>query len=255
MMESMAELLTPASLVAFLTLSAMEIVLGIDNIIFISILVAKLPAGLQARGRKLGIGLALFFRIALIFSLSWLMALTRPLFTAFGAEISGRDLILIFGGLFLVAKAVYEIHEKLESGPAEEIIGGGASFGWIVLQIGLIDIIFSLDSVITAVGMSNQLPIMVGAMLVSVGAMAVAAVPVGDFVHRHPTIKMLALAFLVLIGTMLLMEGLGTHVNKGYIYFAMAFSVIVEMLNIRFRVKAKPVHLKGPDYVEPKKPD
>lgn len=249
----MADLFTPAAGVAFLTLTAMEIVLGIDNIIFISILVTKLPRAVQSRARRIGISLALIFRLGLIFSLSWLMTLTRPLFTAFGNEVSGRDLILIFGGLFLIAKSVYEIHEKLESGPAEEITNAKAAVGFamVVAQIGLIDIIFSLDSVITAIGMSNQLPIMVGAMLVAVAVMALSARPVGDFVHRHPTIKILALAFLVLIGTMLLMDGLGTHVNKGYIYFAMAFSVVVEMLNLRFRGKLKPVELKTPSYVEP----
>ncbi len=248
----MSEFFTPAALVAFLTLSAMEVVLGIDNIIFISILVSKLPVSQQALARRFGIGLALVFRILLIFSISWLMGLTRPLFVAFGNEISGRDLILIFGGLFLVAKAVYELHEKLESGPVEETtqVPVGAGFAMIVAQIGLIDIIFSLDSVITAVGMSNQLPIMIAAMLVAVASMALLAAPVGAFVHRHPTLKVLALAFLVLIGTMLFMDGLGTHVNKGYIYFAMAFSVVVEILNIKFRHKETPVALKTPEYVE-----
>ncbi len=248
----MEELFTPAAGVAFLTLTAMEVVLGIDNIIFISILVTKLPKALQGKARRLGISLALIFRLILIFSLSWLMSLTQPLFTAFGHEVSGRDLILIFGGLFLIAKSVYEIHEKLESGPADELshAGGTANFVSVVVQISLIDIIFSLDSVITAVGMSNQIPIMVAAVLVSLFVMAISARPVGDFVHKHPTIKILALSFLVLIGTMLLMDGLGTHVNKGYIYFAMAFSVVVEMLNLRFRGKAKPVELKSPEYVE-----
>lgn len=243
----MESLLTSDALIALVTLTAMEIVLGIDNIIFIAILVGKLPEEHQARIRNIGIGLALFLRLALLFSISWVMGLTEPMFTVLGNEISGRDLILLLGGLFLIGKATFEIHEKLESG--HELVGGDqkglsrAKPGPILFQIILLDIVFSLDSVITAVGMANQIIIMVIAMVVAVGVMLVSAGAIGAFVQRHPTIKILALSFLLLIGVMLLVEGMGGHVNKGYIYFAMAFSLLVEVLNMRYRKKHVPVAL------------
>jgi predicted tellurium resistance membrane protein TerC len=232
-------------LVALLTLTAMEIVLGVDNIVFIAILVARLPADKRERIRKLGIGLALIIRIGLLFALSWLMGLTQPLFGLFGREMSGRDLILLGGGLFLVAKAAHEMHAKLE-GPEESETGGPpkpASVGPVLAQILALDIVFSLDSVITAVGMASQLWVMVTAMVISVGVMLVSAGKIGDFVDRHPTVKMLALSFLLLIGVMLVGEGFGQHINKGYIYFAMAFALAVELLNMRLRKVHKPVQL------------
>jgi predicted tellurium resistance membrane protein TerC len=243
--------ITTDSLIALLTLTSMEIVLGIDNIIFISILVAKLPAHQQESARKLGIGLALGLRLALLFSISWVMGLTEPLFAVVGKEFSGRDMILLLGGLFLIAKATFEIHEKLESGPSEMLgavgsAGAGAQFGKILFQILLLDVVFSLDSVITAVGMAGEIWIMVVAMIVAVVVMLISARPIGGFVHKHPTIKILALSFLLLIGVMLLVEGMGSHVNKGYIYFAMAFSFGVELLNMRYRKVRKPVELLEP---------
>ena len=243
-------LTSPGVWVGFLTLTALEIVLGIDNIVFISILAGKLPAEQQARARKLGLAAAMSTRILLLFSLSWMVGLTRPLFTVFGNGFSGRDLVLLVGGLFLVAKSTYEIHDKLEGEH-----GGGSrqtypSFASVIVQIMLLDIVFSLDSVITAVGMVNQIVIMVAAVVTAVGIMMVFSTPVSDFVHRHPSIKMLALAFLLLIGVMLFVEGLDHHVSKGYIYFAMAFSLFVEMLNLRMRSKAKPVELHTPYVAE-----
>ncbi|HET9449792.1 MAG TPA: TerC family protein [Aggregicoccus sp.] len=231
--------------IALATLTAMEIVLGVDNIVFIAILVARLPADRRERIRKLGIGLALVIRIGLLFALSWLMGLTAPLFTVLGNELSGRDLILLGGGLFLVAKAVHEMHAKLE-GPEEGDTGGvpkAAAVGAVLAQILALDIVFSLDSVITAVGMASQLWVMVTAMVISVGVMLVFAGKIGDFVDRHPTVKMLALSFLLLIGVMLVAESFGQHINKGYIYFAMAFALGVELLNMRLRKVHKPVHL------------
>lgn len=233
----MEMLFTPESLLALLTLTAMEVVLGIDNIVFISILVGKLPAHQQDQVRKLGIGLALFARLALLFSISWVMGLTEPLFTVFSLPMSGRNLILLFGGLFLVAKATYEIHEKLEVHGDDQSSAGSTKgkYAAILLQIIMLDIIFSLDSVITAVGMVKHISIMVIAMLISMLVMLVSAKAIGNFVERHPTVKILALAFLILIGVMLLAEGTGQHMPKGYIYFAMAFSLSVEMLNMRYR--------------------
>ncbi|MDY7229503.1 TerC family protein [Hyalangium rubrum] len=231
--------------VALLTLSAMEIVLGVDNIVFIAILVAKLPPDKRERIRKLGIGLALIIRIGLLFALSWLMRLTEPLFTVLGEGISGRDLILLGGGLFLVAKSVHEMHSKLEGPDIEGTTQApsAAAVGSVLAQILALDIVFSLDSVITAVGMASQLWVMVTAMIIAVGVMLIFAGRIGDFVERHPTVKILALSFLLLIGVMLVAEGLGQHINKGYIYFAMAFALVVELLNMRLRKVHKPVHL------------
>ncbi len=231
--------------IALLTLSAMEIVLGVDNIVFIAILVGKLPPEKRERIRKLGISAALIIRIGLLFTISWMMRLTEPLFTVLDKSFSGRDLILLGGGLFLVAKAVHEMHAKLEGAEAQESgkAPSAASAGLVLGQILVLDIVFSLDSVITAVGMANQLWVMVVAMIIAVGVMLVFAGKIGDFVDRHPTVKILALSFLLLIGVMLVAEGLGQHINKGYIYFAMAFALVVELLNMRLRKVHKPVHL------------
>ncbi|WP_129125815.1 TerC family protein [Geomonas oryzae] len=235
----------PQVWMALITLTALEIVLGIDNIIFISIQASKLPAALQEKARLTGLGLAMFIRVALLFSLTWLMGLTTPLFSLFGNEISGRDLILISGGLFLIWKSTMEIHEKLEG---EEVVHAskvGATFGAVIVQILLLDIVFSLDSIITAIGMASQLFIMVAAVVIAVGFMMLFSGKISAFVERHPTIKMLALSFLLLIGVSLIGEGFGMHIPKGYIYFAMAFSVMVEMLNLRMR-RGKPVKLHEP---------
>ena len=228
-------LLNPEIWIAFLTLLALEIVLGIDNIIFISILVDKLPAERQALARRLGLGLALVMRVLLLLSLSWVIGLTAPLFTVLGQEISGRDLILILGGLFLLGKATYEIHENLEGEEGHKSAKVKATFGSVLIQIILLDIVFSLDSVITAVGMVDEVSVMIAAVVVSIGVMLVSAEAVSGFVSRHPTVKMLALSFLLLIGFSLLLEGFGQHVPKGYIYFAMGFAVVVELLNLRVR--------------------
>ena len=237
----------PQIWIALLTLTVLEIVLGIDNIIFISILSGRLPEQQQKKARSLGLFLAMFMRIGLLFSLTWIMRLTEPLFTVLGVEISGRDLILILGGLFLLAKSTHEIHTRLEG---EEEGGGGrtaSSFTSVIVQIMLLDIVFSLDSVITAVGMTNLIWVMVGAVVAAVGFMLIFVGPISDFVHRHPTVKMLALSFLLLIGVVLIAEGFDQHISKGYIYFAMAFSVFVEMLNLRLRNKRiAPVKLRGP---------
>jgi predicted tellurium resistance membrane protein TerC len=232
--------LTSDALIALFTLTAMEIVLGIDNIIFISILVERLPTSHREQARKIGILLALVLRLGLVFSISWVMGLTKPLFEVFGREISGRDLILLGGGLFLIAKATFEMHHKIEGDPQADIKDTArkhATFASILVQILLLDIVFSLDSVITAVGMAQHVWIMVTAMMVSVGVMLVAAASIGRFVEKHPTIKILALSFLMLIGVMLVAEGWGGHVSKGYIYFAMTFSLVVELLNMRYRNK------------------
>ncbi|WP_341677082.1 TerC family protein [Niveibacterium sp. SC-1] len=235
----------PNAWVALATLTALEIVLGIDNIIFISILVGRLPEAQRDIGRRLGLLLAMGTRIALLASLAWIMRLTSPLVTVVSQDISGRDFILIGGGLFLLWKSVHEIHNSLEG--AEEEAGSvprSVSFVGTLIQIAIIDIVFSLDSVITAVGLANQLAVMALAIVIAVGVMMVAAKPIGDFVDRHPTVKMLALSFLVLVGVTLIAEGFDTHVPKGYIYFAMAFSIVVEMINIRLRSKlARPVQL------------
>jgi len=245
-------LTSPESWIALATLTALEIVLGIDNIIFISILAGKLPHGQQSRARRLGLLVALVTRIALLFSLSWVVRLTAPLFTVVGQAISGRDLILMLGGLFLLAKATHEIHERLEGEPEHTTRSARPSFASVILQIMLLDIVFSLDSVITAVGMVDELVVMIVAVIVAVAIMLLAADAISAFVDRHPTIKMLALAFLLLIGVTLVAEGLHHHIPKGYIYFAMAFSVFVEVLNLATRRKRRPeapVHLR-PSYVK-----
>jgi predicted tellurium resistance membrane protein TerC len=233
---------SPESWIALLTLTVLEIVLGIDNIIFISILAGKLRPEQQDKARKVGLGLAMFIRIGLLASLAWIAKLTNPLFTVLGQEISGRDLILLLGGVFLLAKATHEIHDKLEGEEGHASAKVAASFSAVIIQILLLDIVFSLDSVITAVGMANELGVMITAVVIAVGVMLFAAGPVSAFVERHPTVKMLALSFLLLIGMSLVAEGLDQHIPKGYIYFAMAFSVLVELLNLRAKRKA-PVHL------------
>lgn len=241
----------PQAWIALATLTALEIVLGIDNIIFISILSSKLPAHQQEKARMTGLGLAMFTRIALLFSLTWLMGLTAPLFSVVGREVSGRDLILIAGGLFLLAKSTLEIHDKLEGEEGHSSAKAAASFGGIIFQILLLDIVFSLDSIITAIGMASQLAVMVAAVVIAVGFMMLFSGKISAFVDEHPTIKMLALSFLILIGVALIGDGLDMHIPKAYIYFAMAFSVGVEMLNMRVRAKGKPVKLHQP-YIEDK---
>jgi predicted tellurium resistance membrane protein TerC len=237
----------PQVWLALVTLTALEIVLGIDNIIFISIQAGKLPVVQQEKARLVGLGLAMFIRVALLFSLTWLMGLTAPLFTLLNQEISGRDLILISGGLFLLWKSTKEIHEKLE-GSVEQGAGGSAvvSFTGIIVQILLLDIVFSLDSIITALGMANKLAVMVAAVVIAVGFMMLFSGAISAFVERHPTVKMLALSFLLMIGLALIGDGLDMHIPKGYIYFAMAFSVMVEMFNIRLRRQGEPVKLHRP---------
>jgi predicted tellurium resistance membrane protein TerC len=235
---------SPESWIALLTLTVLEIVLGIDNIIFISILASKLPQEQQAKARKVGLGLAMFIRLALLASLAWIARLTTPLFTVFSQEISGRDLILLIGGLFLLAKATHEIHDKLEGEEGHASAKVAASFTSVIVQILALDIVFSLDSVITAIGMANELAVMMAAVVIAVAVMFVAAGPISNFVERHPTVKMLALSFLLLIGMSLVAEGFDQHISKGYIYFAMGFSVFVEMLNQRLhKVSKPPVHL------------
>jgi predicted tellurium resistance membrane protein TerC len=234
----MLELLTdPQAWLAFVTLSALEIVLGIDNIIFISVLVGRLPPGQRRKARNFGLLLAMGSRIALLLSIVWLIGLTRPWFSVLGNEISGRDLVLILGGLFLLGKSVTEIHHTLEGASEEKHARVFASFLLIIVQIGVIDIVFSLDSVFTAVGLAepHQVPIMVAAIVVAILVMMVLAGPISDFVESHPTVKVLALSFLILVGVALVADGLDTHVPKGYLYFAMAFSVGVEMINLRLR--------------------
>jgi predicted tellurium resistance membrane protein TerC len=240
--ESMSD---PQVWIALGTLTFLEIVLGVDNIIFISILSGKLPPDQQAKARRLGLLAAMLMRIALLFSLAWIIRLTAPWFTIVGQEISGRDLILILGGLFLLGKATYEIHDKLEGEEGHASKKVAASFGSVILQIMLLDMVFSLDSVITAVGMADQLWVMVTAVIVAVGIMMLSAEAISDFVHKHPTVKMLALSFLLLIGLSLLLEGFDHHIPKGYIYFAMGFSVFVEMINLRLKKVTTPVNLKA----------
>jgi predicted tellurium resistance membrane protein TerC len=236
----------PQAWIALFTLTAIEIVLGIDNIIFISILVGRLPTAQQARARTLGLTGAMLTRILLLLSLTWIMRLTAPLFTILGNEISGRDLILLAGGLFLLAKSTLEIHEKLEGHAENAGRGRVAKFWSVVVQILILDIVFSLDSVVTAIGLANHLPVMILAIIVAVGVMMVAAGAVNRFIERHPTIKMLALSFLLLIGLALIGEGLDVHIPKGSIYFAMAFSVFVELLNLKVRGKPeRPVKLRS----------
>lgn len=233
--------------IALLTLTVLEIVLGIDNIVFISILAGKLPGEQAGLARKFGIGAALLTRLLLLVSLAWIARLTEPIFTVVGQEISGRDLILILGGLFLLAKSTHEIHARLEGEEHHQRPVKAPSLSSVVIQIGLLDIIFSLDSVITAVGMANQLWVMITAVVIAMAIMLISSGVIMDFVNRHPTVKMLALSFLLLIGFSLIVEALEFHIPKGYIYFAMGFSVFVEMLNLRMRTKRpEPVHLRTP---------
>jgi predicted tellurium resistance membrane protein TerC len=242
-MELLAD---PQAWIALATLTALEIVLGVDNIIFITILVGRLPAAQRNRARVIGLGLAMGTRILLLLSLAWIMTLTDPLFSVVGTDISGRDLILIGGGMFLLWKSVHEIHNSLEGEAEAHDVAARATFGAVLLQIAIIDIVFSFDSVITAVGMVDELPVMIAAIVIAVGVMMFAAKAIGDFVDRHPTIKMLALSFLTMVGMALMAEGLGFHVPKGYIYFAMAFSVAVETLNLKMRSRMQrvPVRLR-----------
>ncbi len=236
----------PQAWISLVTLTAMEVVLGIDNIIFISILAGKLPPAQQPRARTLGLGLAMISRIVLLLSLTWVMRLTQPLFTVWHNEISGRDLILIIGGLFLLAKSTHEIHNKLEGEEEHGTTKVQSAFLGVLVQIMLLDIVFSLDSVITAIGMANHLAIMVAAVVMAVAFMMFFAGAISDFVQRRPTVKMLALSFLLLIGVALIADGFDQHIPKGYIYFAMAFSVFVEMLNLRLRSReVQPVKLRG----------
>lgn len=228
----------PTIWTALLTLTALEIVLGVDNVIFISILSNKLPPEQRDRARLVGLGAAMVMRIALLFAISWLIGLTEPWFEVFGHEFSGRDLILLVGGLFLLYKATTELHEKLEGHEASQSAKAVTSFASVIAQIMILDIVFSLDSVITAVGMADEVGVMVAAVVIAVGVMMVAAKPLSEFVQAHPTVKVLALAFLLLIGMSLVAEGFGHHIPKGYIYSAMAFSVIVEMINLRVRSQA-----------------
>ena len=232
--------------IALLTLTVLEIVLGIDNIVFISILAGKLRPEQRARARKVGLSLAMFMRVALLLSITWVMQLTSPIFGIVGQDISGRDLILIIGGLFLIAKSTHEIHDKLEGEEGHGSARVAASFGAVIVQILLLDVVFSLDSVITAVGMADEVSVMVLAVVIAVGVMLVSAGPISDFVERHPTVKMLALAFLLLIGVSLIGEGFDQHIPKGYIYFAMGFSIFVEMINLRVRARTSPVRLHQP---------
>jgi predicted tellurium resistance membrane protein TerC len=229
--------------VALGTLTVLEIVLGVDNIVFISILAGKLRAQDRARARKVGLSLAMFIRIGLLLSITWVMGLTAPLFTILGQEISGRDLILIIGGLFLIGKSTHEIHDKLEGEEGHGSARVVASFTAVIIQILLLDIVFSLDSVITAVGMADDVAVMILAVVIAVGVMMVSAGTISSFVDRHPTVKMLALSFLLLIGMSLMAEGFEQHIPKGYIYFAMGFSIFVEMINLRVRKATTPVHL------------
>ncbi len=248
-------LASPEAWVALATLTALEIVLGIDNIIFISILVGRLPEKQRKFARNVGLGLAMITRLGLLFSLAWVMGLVDPLCTIFNHPISGRDIILILGGLFLIAKATHEIHDSLEGAVAGGPNIAVKGLGFVLIQIAVLDIVFSLDSVITAVGLVSQVPIMALAIIIAVGVMLFAAKSIGDFVDEHPTIKMLALSFLVIVGFTLLVEGFDVHVPKGYIYFAMIFSLGVEMINIRLRKTLdKPVELRK-DYNEDEMPN
>jgi len=234
------------ALIALITLTFLEIVLGVDNVIFISILSGKLPVHQRRKARRVGLVAAMLMRLLLLFFIAWIAGLTTPLFSVFGNGFSGRDLILAGGGLFLLAKATYEIHDKLEATEGHKSGRVAASFASVITQVMLLDVVFSLDSVITAVGMAEALWVMVTAVVLAVIVMMAAAEPISMFVERHPTIKILALSFLLLIGLALVADGFGTHIPKGYIYFAMGFSVFVEMINIRVRRKAEPVHLRQP---------
>ena len=237
-------LTSPETWIALITLTVLEVVLGIDNIVFISILAGKLPGEDQRRARTVGLALAMVMRILLLLSLTWIMRLTRPLFSIGAHPFSGRDLILLAGGLFLLWKSTREIHDKLEGEAGSQNVKGRVTFNGVIVQIALLDMVFSLDSVITAVGMARQLGVMIAAIVIAVGVMLLAAESISNFVHRHPTVKMLALSFLLLIGVTLMADGLGQHIPKGYVYFAMGFSVFVESLNLRLLRKAAPVRLK-----------
>jgi predicted tellurium resistance membrane protein TerC len=242
----MDALLTSEGLLALVTLTFLEIILGVDNVIFISILSGKLPQQQQARARRVGLMAAMLMRILLLLSIAWIIRLTAPLFTVFGRGVSGRDLILIGGGLFLIGKATLEIHERLEGEEGDGAVRVAPSFAAVIVQIMLLDIVFSLDSVITAVGMADDVTVMAAAVVLAVGIMMFSAEPISRFVNRHPTVKVLALSFLLLIGVSLIGDGLGMHVPKGYIYFAMGFSVFVEMVNMRVRKAGSPVKLHQP---------
>jgi len=244
MPPTMDALLTADGLVALATLAALEIVLGVDNIVFIAILTGRLPARQQAVARRIGLILALGIRIGLLFTISWLMGLTRPLFAVLGHPLTGRDLILIVGGLFLVGKATWEIYDKLEVEHVERERGSRGRFAAVIAQILVLDIVFSLDSVITAVGMANELSVMVAAMVIAMLVMLVSMGAVAGFIEHHPSVKILALAFLLLIGVVLVADGMGQHVSKAYIYIAMAFSLFVELLNLRYRTRRQPVRLR-----------
>jgi len=233
----------PQAWIALVTLTSLEIVLGVDNIIFISILVGRLPAAQRNRARVIGLSMAMIMRILLLLSLTWVMSLTAPMFTVLAQEISGRDIILIIGGLFLLGKSTFEIHNSLEGHEAHQQGTAAASFGGVLVQIAILDIVFSLDSVITAVGMANQVIVMILAIVLAVIVMMVSARKIGEFVDTHPTIKILALSFLIMVGVALIADGFDVHVPKGYIYFSMAFSVGVEMLNLRIRKAVEPVKL------------
>jgi predicted tellurium resistance membrane protein TerC len=242
----MDALLTSEGLLALVTLTFLEIILGVDNVIFISILSGKLPQQQQARARRVGLMAAMLMRILLLLSIAWIIRLTAPLFTVFGRGVSGRDLILIGGGLFLIGKATLEIHERLEGEEGAGAVRVAPSFAAVIVQIMLLDIVFSLDSVITAVGMADDVTVMAAAVVLAVGIMMFSAEPISGFVNRHPTVKILALSFLLLIGVSLIGDGLGMHVPKGYIYFAMGFSIFVEMINMRVRKAGSPVKLHQP---------
>ncbi len=233
------------AIVGLLTLTGMEIVLGIDNVVFIAIVAGKLPPAQQGRARLWGLGLALLLRLALLFTLKWLMGLTAPFATVAGVPVSGKSLILVLGGLFLIAKSTYEIHDKLEGASHEREAKVASSLPLVILQIALIDLVFALDSVITAIGMVRQIWVMVTAIVIAILVMLGSAGAISGFINRHPTLKMLALSFLLLIGVMLVAEGLGKHIERGYIYFAMGFSLFVELLNIRLRAVSEPVQLHG----------
>ncbi len=238
-------LFLPETWLSLATLTAMEVVLGIDNVVFLTILTGRLPAAEQPGARRLGLAFALVTRLGLLFAISWVMGLTAPLFAVLGHQVSGRDLILLGGGLFLIAKATFEIHDKLETSGHAPASGGRSGYWLVIAQVAVLDLVFSLDSVITAVGMAKHIPVMVAAMVVAVAVMLAFAGAVGQFVERRPTMKMLALSFLILIGVMLVAEGFGQHIDKGYIYFAMAFSLLVELLNLKLRKHSSPPQQLG----------
>lgn len=251
----MAWISNPEVWIGFATLTALEIVLGVDNLIFISILAGKLPENQQRQARQIGLSMALLTRIALLFSIAWIVGLTEPVFAVFGQQVSGRDLILIGGGLFLLAKSTREIHDKFEGAEGHASKRTSPSFSSVIIQIMLLDTIFSLDSVITAVGMVREIWVMIAAVIISIAIMLISADKISNFVNRHPTVKILALSFLLLIGTSLIIEGLHAHISKGYIYFAMGFSMFVEMLNLRLRTRTiTPVKLRAAYLAENQNP-